>query len=53
MNQFDSIESGKGILKNDYKDSVSEALKRKREKLAETKLGLIKDDEDADSNMGS
>lgn len=38
MNQFSSIESSEGLLKNDY---VGEALKRKREKLSETKLGLL------------
>lgn len=40
MNQFHNTEST-GLLKDTYGDSgVADALKRKREKLALTKLGL-------------
>jgi len=43
VNEFQSIDSGQGSLKNDYgpKDgnALEEALKRKRERLSFTKLG--------------
>ena len=39
MNQFQGIESGQGLLKNDYgqADALSLALKKRREKLMDTK----------------
>lgn len=46
MNNFQTIESGKGILKNDYQDTVSEALKRKRKSLKDSKLGISEEDVD-------
>ena len=40
-NDFQTIESGSGLLKNDYMDgeATRSALKKKRLKLTETKLG--------------
>lgn len=50
MNEIASIQSS-GILKPDYGMSpTQEALKKKREKLAETKLGLEPEDK---KNAGS
>jgi len=47
MDSFQSIDSGKGILKNDQQDSLGAALKSKRKKLAETKrLGDTPDNEE-------
>lgn len=44
MNSFSSTQSSNGLLKNSYGDSgLSDALKKKRQKLAETKLGLERD----------
>jgi hypothetical protein len=41
MNLFQSTESGSGMLKDSYADnSVSEALKRRRERLAQSLIGL-------------
>jgi len=54
MDQFQSISSGKGILK-DYTggqttpNSLSEALKRRRHKLTMTKLGV--DPRDRETSM--
>jgi len=42
---MDSIESGKGILKDYYDSPLSVALRNKREKLADTK-GIGKDKEE-------
>lgn len=44
-NEFQTVESGQGLLKQFYDDdrqkkSLEDALKRRREKLASTKLGL-------------
>lgn len=45
MNEFQTIQSGEATLKDDYgpKDgnALDEALKRKRERLSFTKLGVI------------
>jgi hypothetical protein len=50
MNQFQSISSGEGILKNDYGDDqktpLAIALKRRRDKLKDTKLGIDPNDEE-------
>jgi len=45
MNEVQSIYTGKGILKDSYdpqkqRDAISDALEKKRKKLAETKLGV-------------
>lgn len=48
-NDFQSIESGAGLLKDYSDNSLSSALKKKREKLAETKLGLLSDDQEGES----
>lgn len=47
MNDFQSTGSGQGMLKTDYEgaDALSEALKRKRAKLMETKLGDSSDNQ--------
>lgn len=40
MNEIQDITSGEGILKDYYdKNPMAEALRRKRDKLSETKLG--------------
>ena len=49
MNQFQSIQSGQGILKQDYvsddsSSALATALRRKRKKLAATKGMEAKDD---------
>lgn len=52
MNEFSSMQNS-GLLKPSYDDDATyEALKKRREKMAATKLGLIKDDDDADPSMG-
>lgn len=40
MDSFQSVESGQGLLKDQYSedDTLSEALKRKRQKLSATML---------------
>ena len=48
MNDFSSIENS-GLLKPDYEpgqSAMSKALKRKRDRLAETMIGLEPDEED-------
>jgi len=47
MNEFASIESSSGILKDYYdpeKKSTEEALKRKRNRLFMTKMGKVPED---------
>ena len=45
MNEFASTENS-GLLKDNYGDSpLAQALKKKREKLAQTKIGLETEDE--------
>ena len=52
MNRFAQIE-GSGLLQDDYLDEneagdkLSETLKKRREKLAQTKIGLQPDAEDS------
>lgn len=48
-NSFASTESASGLLKDDYGTPLSNALKKKREKLAGTKLGIQGEDENADN----
>ena len=44
---FASTETASGLLKNDYVDSpIAAALKKKRKKLAETRLGDSSDNEE-------
>lgn len=44
MNQFQSTESGSGILKDFTDESpLAQALRRKRERLAQTRLGISED----------
>lgn len=47
MNDYSSTENQEGLLKNIYDPDklTAEALKRKRKKLAETKLGITEEDE--------
>jgi hypothetical protein len=50
VNDFETIQSGSGLLKDSYGDSgMAEALKRKRERLKETRLG---DQNEDDSKEG-
>lgn len=49
MNNFQSIDSGQGMLKNDYEPNSSaldQALKKRREKLANTKRMTPQPDKD-------
>ena len=39
-----------GLLKDFYDDELSQALKRKRKKLAETKLGLVSEEEEGNDD---
>lgn len=43
MNNYASTDTSRGLLKDSYaaEDTLGDALKKKREKLAETKLGLL------------
>lgn len=49
MNNFANMENNSGLLKDDYGDKeispLQLALKKKREKLAETQIGLISEEE--------
>ena len=49
MNQFASTKDI-GLLKDSYGESspLQDALKRKRERLAETRIGLVSNDDDED-----
>jgi len=54
MNDFQTIESGQGMLKNNYgddddKSTLAMALKRRRDKLKDTKLGIDPNDEQDES----
>lgn len=50
MNSFQKAE-GSGLLTDYYaeEDALTDALRKKRQKLAETKLGLEPDAEDSDN----
>jgi hypothetical protein len=57
MNQFQSIQSGQGILKDNYfptdeSSALTTALRRKRRKLAETK-GMEAQDDTRSTAIGS
>jgi hypothetical protein len=46
MNDFATLQSGSGLLKDSYGDSgMAEALKRKRERLKDTRLGSSDEEE--------
>lgn len=52
MNGFSSTQDS-GLLKKNYDSSgVSEVLKRKREKLAQTRIGLEPSDDDKEDSDG-
>lgn len=55
MNQFASIESSAGLLKDNYDDTTAKALKQRREKMAAKKLGAdsMEGETRDDSGMGN
>lgn len=53
MNEFQGIESGRGLLKNVYdggSDSISEALKRLRKKRRQKGMELLAEDETGEAD---
>lgn len=52
MNQSPSPKDGTGLLdaQNNTADNIADALRKRREKLAQTKIGLVPDAEDEDSD---
>lgn len=54
MNQYTDTTNG-GLLKNYYAEGdsqLADALRKKREKLAQTKLGLVSDEQEAQDGSG-